>query len=126
MTTVDKVQGLESGADGYITQPVEPPVLVATVNAFLRARTRGRGPARQSEAKFKAVFEQALNGIALVSEDLRYIDVNPAVCRTLGRACEDHLGQSDRRCSSRTGRADRSPRSATRWMRPANGAVSCR
>ena len=35
---VDKVQGLEVGADGYLTHPVEPPVLVATVNAFLRAR----------------------------------------------------------------------------------------
>ncbi len=89
---VDKVQGLESGADGYITQPVEPPVLIATVRAFLRARTAEEA-LRQSEAKFKAVFEQALNGIALVSEDLRYIDVNPAVCLTLGRACEDLLGQ---------------------------------
>jgi PAS domain S-box-containing protein len=89
---VDKVQGLESGADGYITQPVEPPVLIATVRAFLRARTAEEA-LRQSEAKFKAVFEQALNGIALVSEDLHYIDVNPAVCGTLGRAREDLLGR---------------------------------
>ncbi|HWE01955.1 MAG TPA: response regulator [Tepidisphaeraceae bacterium] len=35
---VDKVMGLEAGADGYLTHPVEPPVLIATVNAFLRAR----------------------------------------------------------------------------------------
>lgn len=35
----DKVMGLESGADGYLTHPVEPPVLVATLNAFLRARS---------------------------------------------------------------------------------------
>ena len=35
---VDKVHGLEAGADGYLTHPVEPPVLIATVNAFLRAR----------------------------------------------------------------------------------------
>jgi len=34
----DKVQGLESGADGYLVHPVEPPVLIATVRAFLRAR----------------------------------------------------------------------------------------
>jgi signal transduction histidine kinase len=35
---VDKVHGLEVGADGYLTHPVEPPVLVATVKAFLRVR----------------------------------------------------------------------------------------
>jgi PAS domain S-box-containing protein len=89
---VDKVQGLESGADGYITQPVEPPVLIATVRAFLRARA-AEDALRESEAKFKAVFEQALNGIALVSEDLTYLDVNPAVCRTLGRPREDLIGR---------------------------------
>jgi len=33
-----QVRGLDSGADGYIVEPVEPAVLIATVNAFLRAR----------------------------------------------------------------------------------------
>ena len=31
----DKVQGLESGADAYLTGPVEPPVLLATLRALL-------------------------------------------------------------------------------------------
>jgi PAS domain S-box-containing protein len=81
---VDKVQGLDAGADGYITHPVEPPVLIATVNAFLRAR-RAEDAMRESEAKFKAVFEQALNGISLLSHDLIFLEVNPAATRTLGR-----------------------------------------
>ena len=34
----DKVRGLEGGADGYLTVPVEPPVLVATVRSLLRVR----------------------------------------------------------------------------------------
>ncbi|MEX2540287.1 MAG: ATP-binding protein [Trueperaceae bacterium] len=33
-----QVRGLESGADGYLTYPLEPPVLVATIRAHLRAR----------------------------------------------------------------------------------------
>jgi signal transduction histidine kinase len=33
-----QVSGLESGADGYLVEPVEPAVLLATVNAYLRAR----------------------------------------------------------------------------------------
>jgi signal transduction histidine kinase len=36
--TQHQVSGLESGADGYLVEPVEPAVLLATVNAFLRAR----------------------------------------------------------------------------------------
>src|SRR5262245_50953559 len=32
----DQAYGLDSGADGYLTQPVEPPVLNATVRALLR------------------------------------------------------------------------------------------
>src|SRR5436190_23169230 len=45
----DKIEGLEAGADGYLTHPVEPPVLVATINAFLRAR-RAEDEMRRSEA----------------------------------------------------------------------------
>ncbi len=33
-----QVLGLDAGADGYIVEPVDPEVLLATVNAFLRAR----------------------------------------------------------------------------------------
>src|ERR1700722_6741538 len=36
--TQHQVSGLESGADGYLVEPVEPAVLLATVHAFLRAR----------------------------------------------------------------------------------------
>jgi signal transduction histidine kinase len=36
--TQHQVLGLDSGADGYIVEPVEPAVLIATVNAHLRAR----------------------------------------------------------------------------------------
>jgi len=38
VTTDSKVHGLEAGADGYLTHPVEPRVLIATVHAFLRTR----------------------------------------------------------------------------------------
>jgi PAS domain S-box-containing protein len=88
----DKVHGLEVGADGYLTHPVEPPVLVATVNAFLRTR-QAEDAMRRSEARFKAVFENALNGIALVNEDQIYLDANPAMCALLGLPREGIVGK---------------------------------
>lgn len=85
---VDKVHGLEAGADGYLTHPVEPPVLIATVNAFLRAR-QAEDEMRKSEAKFRAVFDNAVSGIALVSKDWEFHEVNPAMCRLMGRKREE-------------------------------------
>jgi signal transduction histidine kinase len=38
VATRDKVEGLESGADGYLVHPVEPIELIATVRALLRVR----------------------------------------------------------------------------------------
>lgn len=36
---LDRAAGLESGADAYLTEPVEPALLLATIHALLRART---------------------------------------------------------------------------------------
>ncbi|HRX84252.1 MAG TPA: response regulator [Phycisphaerae bacterium] len=89
----DRVQGLESGADGYLVRPVEPPVLLATVRALLRAR-RAEDELRESEAKFRAVFDNALAGIALFNEELEYIDVNPAMCHLLQEDCDCLIGRN--------------------------------
>ncbi len=88
----DKVQGLESGADGYMTHPVEPPALLATVKAFLRAR-RAEDALRETEAKVMAILERSPSGIAVLSRGMVFLDVNPAVCRQFGRAAGDILGK---------------------------------
>ncbi|MBA3685490.1 MAG: response regulator [Planctomycetes bacterium] len=36
--TQDRIEGLESGADGYLTQPLDPPEFLATVKALMRIR----------------------------------------------------------------------------------------
>lgn len=89
---MDKVHGLDAGADGYLTHPVEPPVLIATVNAFLRARQAEEGM-RRSEEKFRAIFNHALNGIILISQELVYVEVNPAMAKMLGRRREEVVGR---------------------------------
>jgi PAS domain S-box-containing protein len=92
VTEADKARGLNAGSDGYLTHPVEAPVLIATVNAFLRAR-KAEDELRASEIKFKAVFDNALNGLLLLDRDMNLVEVNPALCRMLGRSRGDLIGQ---------------------------------
>ena len=67
VTDEDKVRGLDSGADAYLTRPVEPAVLVATVQALVRTRVAEEAM-RRSESKFRAIYAQAQAGIALLDD----------------------------------------------------------
>jgi PAS domain S-box-containing protein len=88
----DKILGVDAGADGYLTHPVEAPVLIATVRALLRAR-RAEDAVQKSEARFKAVFDCAINGIALLTDELVFLDVNPALATMLARERDAIVGR---------------------------------
>ena len=78
------VTGLEGGADGYLTQPVEPPVLLAYVQALLRMNQALR-TVKQSEARFRALFECMSDGLLLADpENRRFYMANNAICDMLG------------------------------------------
>ncbi len=56
----DRTHGLEGGADGYLTKPVEPQEVLATVKALLRVRQAeeaARAAARQWQATFDAISD---------------------------------------------------------------------
>jgi PAS domain S-box-containing protein len=84
VTDEDKVRGLDAGADAYLTHPVEPAVLVATVQALVRTRVAEEAM-RRSEAKFRAIYAEAPSGICLLDEEGRFVDANPAMLGLLGR-----------------------------------------
>ncbi len=79
VTSIDKEQGLSAGADSYLTHPADPAVLVATVRALLFAR-KSDAIRRTADSRFRAVFELASSGIALLDGALQCVDVNPAFC----------------------------------------------
>ena len=83
----DKVAGLNAGADAYLVHPVEPAVLTATLQALIRARM-AEDNLRRSDTRFRAVFSQALSGIALIHADGHFADVNPAMVAMLGWPAE--------------------------------------
>ncbi|HEX7688986.1 MAG TPA: response regulator [Burkholderiaceae bacterium] len=88
VTDDDKVRGLDNGADAYLTRPVEPAVLVATVQALVRTRVAEEAM-RRSEQKFRAIYAQSLSGIALLDDAGVLIDANPAMESLLGRPHAD-------------------------------------
>ena len=59
----DKAQGLEQGADCYLTKPVSSPVLLATICSLLRNRS--------SEKKLREAIEVRQDLLSVVSHDLR-------------------------------------------------------
>lgn len=89
----DKVTGLNSGADAYLVHPAEPAVLVATLQALIRARL-AEDNLRRSETRFRAIYRQALSGIALLRADGTFADVNPAMERLFGRPHEALVGRA--------------------------------
>jgi signal transduction histidine kinase len=88
----DKVAGLNAGADAYLVHPVEPPVLIATLQALIRARM-AEEKQRNSEARFRAIYDQAPTGMALIDAEGRFADVNPAMVAMLGQSREALIGQ---------------------------------
>jgi len=77
ITPADQVRGLQHGADVYLTEPVEPTVLVATVQALLRVRKAevALAHALAAERDARHVAEQASQlkdeFIATLSHELR-------------------------------------------------------
>src|SRR5580704_11423931 len=93
ITSVDKAQGLSAGADSYLTHPADPAVLVATVRALLFAR-QSDSVRRTSDSRFRAVFQLASSGIALLDSDLVCVDVNPAFCTLAGLTRAEITGRN--------------------------------
>ena len=89
----DRAVGLEAGADGYLTRPVEAPVLIATVRTLLLAR-RAEDLRQRSEARLSTMLDLAPIGVAVLDAQLRYEKVNDAFCRLLGRSAAELLGKA--------------------------------
>jgi PAS domain S-box-containing protein len=92
-----QVQGLDSGADAYLTDATEPPVLVATVRALLRMR-RAEERAREGEAWYRALVEQ-VKDYAIFRTNLAGVATtwNEGVRRVLGYSEPEFLGLDCRR-----------------------------
>ena len=90
--TENKVEGLESGADGYLTQPVDSAELLATVRSLLRMR-QAEEAARAAALQWKTTFDSLGDGVCLVDRGMRVMRANQALLALLGLTKERVLGQ---------------------------------
>src|SRR5499426_2469964 len=88
----DKVQGLESGADAYLTGPVDPPVLLATLQALLRVR-HAEMALREGEERYRVVTESLPDAIYTVDTEGRMTFCNHTLTQLTGYSPEALLGR---------------------------------
>ena len=87
----DAVRSLDGGADSYLTQPVEPPVLIATVGALIRLR-RTEEALRESESRHRLLFERTpLPAWVFDIESLDILAVNEAAVLRYGYSRDELL-----------------------------------
>ena len=88
----DRVQGLEGGADGYLTDVLEPVELVATVKALLRAR-KAEEAAQVSTRQWQVTFDAVSDGVVLLDREGRVVQSNAAVEGILDRPWNELPGR---------------------------------
>lgn len=89
VSTEARVAGLEGGADAYLTQPIEPQELIATVRALLRVRT-AEEQLWKSQLQYRAFFEaNPLPCCVFDTSDLRILAVNVAAIQHYGYTREE-------------------------------------
>jgi PAS domain S-box-containing protein len=90
-SSADLAAGLEGGADGYLTHPVEPIVLVATIRALLRARVAER-EVRIAARHWQATFDAIAHGVVLLDLKRRILRCNRTMAAWLERTPEELVG----------------------------------
>jgi PAS domain S-box-containing protein len=91
MNPSDMARGLESGAENYLVEPVEPEVLIATINSILRAR-RAADSARAMAREWQGTFDAIGDGVAVVDAENRIRRANESLARITGRTVAGLVG----------------------------------
>ncbi len=87
-----RVYALESGADAYLTQPVEGNVLLATVRSLVKLH-EAESAAKLSARQWQATFDSLSEGVALIDSAGIIQRCNRAMCSLLASSYAEIEGQ---------------------------------
>jgi PAS domain S-box-containing protein len=85
---------LRGVVQGFIQKPFTAGELLANVHGQLKERARHKAELDEIEARFRATFEQAAVGIAMVAPDGHWLRVNGKLCAIVGYSAEELLALS--------------------------------
>ncbi|HEY9748393.1 MAG TPA: response regulator [Allocoleopsis sp.] len=89
----DKAQGLDSGADAYLAQPVEPIELIATIRSLLRIR-RAEESALALAREWQTTFDSISDGVGLLDQAGNFLRCNRALTQLVRQPVEEIIGCS--------------------------------
>jgi PAS domain S-box-containing protein len=105
----DRANGLERGADTYLTEPVEPAELLGATKALFRLYDRDREKRflvdqlreanRQNAAQLAeltSIYATAPVGLAVLDTELRYLRINDLLAAKNGIPADQHIGRTVR------------------------------
>jgi two-component system, NtrC family, sensor kinase len=87
-----RVYALESGADAYLTQPVEPNVLVATVRSLVKTH-EAESLAKLRSKQWQSTFDALSEGVAVLDESGKILRCNRAMSELLELAYTEIEGR---------------------------------
>jgi PAS domain S-box-containing protein len=82
------VSALRNGAADYILKPINPDALRASLTRLTERK--------RSETRLRAMFENSLDGIVILDDEGRFVEVNPAASAILGYTAQELLTLSIR------------------------------
>lgn len=88
-----RAQGLDMGADAYLTHPVEPRVLTATINAMLRIR-KAENSLKEAAKKWQATFDAINDGVCLLNSGFKVDRCNKAFEIIIGKKQDEVINKS--------------------------------
>jgi PAS domain S-box-containing protein len=87
----NKVAGLASGCDGYLTEPVDAEELIAHVNALLRLK-RAEEELRETNSTLRALFDALPLAVVATDSEGHVTRWSPSAARVFGWSEEDVIG----------------------------------
>jgi PAS domain S-box-containing protein len=93
VTSERKVEGLDSGADAYLAQPIDDTELLAIVRAMLRTRRAEEGE-RLAALKWQRTFDAMSDGVFVLDSQRRIVNCNRAMAKIFDVSCDRVVGSS--------------------------------
>jgi PAS domain S-box-containing protein len=92
MDDLSKVKGLEAGADGYLTYPLEPPVLIAYINSLLRIGQTER-KLEEAAQKWRTTFDAMVEAVSLLDKEQKFLQCNTSMKELVGKPFREIIGR---------------------------------